>query len=441
MNSNSSLPIPAILCASPVYWQDLDSVATAAEEVKTSVNELASGAGVTISFHLVYGEEGFASALAAARGAGLLLLLPMSGGIQPQLRTLANEASCVALANTYLETLLPEDLSHCFMHRNAHPACTDFYAARRLAHKPTMWVDSRRCLDSILRGWHASCRLRSARILKIGETEPWVINSCRDPGVFAEKLGTTILPIEREELYDQIQKVSPSQAEQAAMDWAGNARELVDIGREDIVKASRVTVAMKNLLEIHEADGLSMACFAMIGDIDTTSCLALASLNESAASIGACEGDLDSAATLFLMKNLGADFVWIANPILHPGAHLELAHCTAPRCACAEKLPYRLMRHHESGRGVAPEVALPPDQTVTLARIGDSLSKISLFLGRTHHIAKQPTCHTQIRVDVGDTRIVRDNLLGTHLVMSFGDWSDALRAAAHFLALEVVPAA
>jgi L-fucose isomerase-like protein len=48
-----------------------------------------------------------------------------------------------------------------------------------------------------------------------------------------------------------------------------------------------------------------MACFAMIGDIDTTSCLALSALNDSATEIGACEGDLDAGLTLYLLKAMG----------------------------------------------------------------------------------------------------------------------------------------
>ena len=282
-----------------------------------------------------------------------------------------------------------------------------------------------------------------ATFLKIGESESWVINSCRDPARFLEKWGTRVIALEREALYEAMNPATDQAMEdrvqELARDWVARATALVDVAPDDVEDACRVAAAMEQLLEKYQADALAMACFGMIQEVDTTSCLALSCLNDSGRAIGACEGDLDAAATLFLLRAMGADFVWIGNPILHPGGFLDLVHCTAPRCARNETLPYRLLRHHESGRGVAPEVALPVDQDVTLARIGHDLNRLFVYQGTTRRVEKMPTCHTQIRVEVGDTRTIVNHLLGTHLVLSYGPWQGALCQAARFLDLEVVP--
>jgi L-fucose isomerase-like protein len=176
-----------------------------------------------------------------------------------------------------------------------------------------------------------------------------------------------------------------------------------------------------------------MACFAMIGELDTTSCLALSALNDSTSSIGACEGDLDAALTLYLLKALGADFVWIANPIIHADNAVDLAHCTAPTCACQRDLSFRLMRHHESGRGVSPEVDLPDAQTASAVRLSVNAQALCCHVGLTERQAKLPACHTQVRLHIESSQRLIDSLLGTHLVLSYGDYGMSLAFAADFL--------
>lgn len=435
---HATFPVEVLCLASPIYWNNQAHLETSFERIKALLDACAAESSSTLDIRLIQAE---AEVPGPSEGAPqpLRILLPMSGGVQPWLLRAASSGAPLALLNAYLPDILEASDAHALMHRNAHPSCTDFYAHCRLRQRDCVWLDSRTALTELLRGWVGAQRLRHARLLKIGETEPWVINSCRDPARFAERWGTEIVPLERSALYAAMEQAPAAAIDRWSANWIGSAQGLAEVGSGDVREACRVVAGMEELLQAQNADGLSIACFAMIGDADTTSCLALSTLNDSANAIGACEGDLDAAVTLFLLRAMGADFVWIGNPIFHPGTMMELAHCTAPRCACGHALPYRLMRHHESGRGVAPEVSLPADEVVTLVRIGDNLTKLALHGGRTRCIGKLPTCHTQIQIEVDDTQRIRDHLLGTHLIMSYGDWRPALRHAARFLGLEIWP--
>lgn len=430
----SAAPLHVVAVASPVYWPD----PSALQETFAAVSAyLEAQAGAPLRFHLIADpQQPFdVEPLRGATG----VIVPLSGGVQPALIPLREAFAHAAILNAYLPGVLPDGLSGKLMHRNAHPASTDFFAHCRLGGHPVAWLSSAGEFTAYARA-HAACEaLRHARFLQIGQTEPWVINSCRDPRRFAEVLGCEVLPHPAEELYEAYRAVAADDPEVVALaeDWWAPAREHVDAQYADAIKACRVAVAMKQLLAKHEADALAMACFAMIGELDTTSCLALATLNAAARTIGACEGDLDAMVTLYLLKHLGCDFVWIANPIIHPENFVDLAHCTAPRCACGEVLSYRLQRHHESGRGVAPEVKLPGDREVTLARIGANLTELCVHPGTTESVPKQPTCHTQIRVHIPSTEAFLDNLAGTHVVMTYGDWRRELAFCAEFLGLKL----
>lgn len=426
--------LSVVALASTVYWPDADELRRCFEQIAA---HLASACPAPLDIRLIHGAP--TDELLAGFDGLTAVLLPLSGGVQPTLVNLSARLRHAALANAYLPGFLPAELGSLLLHRNAHPACTDFFAHARLAGRPARWLDSTEALHAYARAHSAVAALRSARILCIGPTEPWVINSTRDPARFRAALGCEIIPLPAEALYGEFARVSDDDPDSVALaeGWWSAARQHLDTGLNDARKAARVAVAMKRLLATHQADALAMACFAMIGALDTTSCLALSTLNDSARAIGACEGDLDAAVTLYLLKKLGADFVWIANPIIHAADCVDLAHCTAPRRACGEKLPYRLMRHHESGRGISPEVRLPGGREVTLARIGANLTELCVHPGRTEGIAKQPTCHTQIRVHVPSSRRFLETLNGTHVVMSYGDLGAELSVCAELLGLRL----
>lgn len=422
--------------ASPVYWPEAAQAEAVCAALRT---QLEADAPAPLEMRLVMDPAALRALAVELRGRPAVLL-PLSGAVQPWMVELAEELAQVALANAYLPGFLEPEFCAQLLERNAHPACTDFYAHRRRHGRPAIWLGTRGELHRLARANQAVGRLRAARILKIGETEPWVINSTREPARFRAALGCEIQPLAADVLYGEFARVADADAAPVAREWMRRARALDGPAPADVLRAAKVLVAMRRLLAAHRADALSMACFALIGALDTTSCLALSALNDSADAIGACEGDLDAAVTLFLLKALGADFVWIANPIIHNANFIDLAHCTAPRCACGTNLNYRLLRHHESGRGVAPEVSLPVDRSVTLARIGADLTELCVHPGRVLRVAKQPTCHTQVRVRIPSSRGFRESLNGTHVVLSYGDHHAALALCADLLGLRLTGA-
>lgn len=434
---HQTFPLDVILFTGEAYWPDAEAARSFMRKVESSLHAAAANAGVTLRV-----THGSPETLALVPPEGeLAVLLPLSGGTQPRMIAAAQQFKRVAILNGYLpESGFPPEVSHTIMHRNGHPACTDTFAWLQIRRRNPFWLFDLEGLVCLARAFQAVRRLQRARLLKVGETEPWVINSERDPDIFQRRLGTEILPIKREALYAIYDKVDEAGVAALADQWRRRARMLEGLAPADLRKAARVIRAMEILLEKYRADGLSMACFSMIGDIDTTSCLALSHLNETARYIGACEGDLEAGVSQLLLKALGADFVWIGNPIIHADNTVDLVHCTAPTCACGSRLNFSLKRHHESGRGVAPEVALPTDKPVTLVRVGGGLERMNLISGHAASVgAHLPACHTQLKVVMSNmtSEDLLKQLLGTHLVLTYGDFSRELNVAADLLGLRL----
>lgn len=419
------MTIQTIAFASSVYWPDMADAQQIAGQVSDNLKGISSATLISTEEEL--------KALESLPNKGAAVFIPLSGGIQPLMMESAKRFSHIGLYNAYLED---SDEGRKLMQLNAHPSCTDFYSWARMGGRRISWLSSDNDVLAYTNAWNACEKLTSAKILKLGETEPWVINSERDPAQYKEKLGITVIPISSPRLYERIKEIAPDTVRETAAKWLNGAASS-DINEATVQDACRVHAAVQDLINEHDASGASLACFTMATELGITGCLALSMLNADLNRIGACEGDLEAAISLMLLKYLGNDFVWVANPIIRSNEVVDLVHCTAPTGACGAELRYRLLCHHETGLGAATEVALPGSEDITMLRIGNKLSEMVWHTGTTERIEKLPSCHTQIRVHLNSKTDVVSTLMGTHLIQAFGDWSRELKLCAEFLNLGV----
>jgi L-fucose isomerase-like protein len=169
-----------------------------------------------------------------------------------------------------------------------------------------------------------------------------------------------------------------------------------------------------------------IACFSLLKELGTTSCLALSTLNDSVNFIGGCEGDLDSGITLLLMKALSGKPGWMSNPVVCSEDSLQLSHCSAPVNISGYKGTYVLRNHHESHTGVSPEVQLPLGDTVTMCRLGDDMKSMNAFTARTLPGEKLPVCRTQVYINGMSMENYLQKTLGCHIIMTYGDYTKGL---------------
>lgn len=91
---------------------------------------------------------------------------------------------------------------------------------------------------------------------------------------------------------------------------------------------------------------MTISCFKILEQIDTTGCLALSLLNDEGI-IAGCEGDLQSVFTLLAVKTLTGKGGFMANPsmITSRTNELVLAHCTV---GLKQTERYVIRNHFES---------------------------------------------------------------------------------------------
>src|SRR5574344_2265605 len=194
-----------------------------------------------------------------------------------------------------------------------------------------------------------------------------------------------------------------------------------DFDPNELQKAYDLYLALREIVEKHDLEGLTIRCFDLFGILHTTACLGLSLLNEEGI-IASCEGDVPAMISMFLANKLLKKHGFQANPsyILQESNEFVIAHCTLPLDMCNS---YKLDTHFESNTGVAikGEMQVGP---VTVFRVSADLKQYIILEGEIEQNLNQTDlCRTQIKIKLNSPDNVRyflKNPIGNHHIITYG---------------------
>lgn len=419
-----------ILCcfAARRYWTDKKELENAFKLIveKTS--------GFCDEAYLV--DDGFDLSALKDNESNILIALPLSGAVQPNIIKAAGSFGSVLLLAGYVKDTFDNGVSQKMLVNNAAPAVMDVYAVLKREGAKVHLCTS---LDGLVKRVNAALtveKLKTARLLAIGQTEPWVISSVRDWSSVKERFGIDVVNVDQSELAELYQELKADGAESGA-EWYEGAESTVEPTRADVSDATVFQAALIKLLEKYNANGAALACFNLL-KTGTTSCLGVSYANTYTDYVVSCEGDMDSAITMLIMKLLSGDNVWMANPNIQNDGTVNFVHCTAPVVINGEKRKYILRNHHESGIGVSTQVELPENVNMTACRISNNVSQITIQGCVGIPTEYEPSCRTQLRVRFEDFDKYIRTALGCHQIFVFDDIKEELSYVADALGLEIL---
>jgi L-fucose isomerase-like protein len=272
------------------------------------------------------------------------------------------------------------------------------------------------------------CRaLLGSRIGMVGSPSDWLVASSPAIEVVRRVWGPTVVPIPLASILSAPDEETASRGEAMARDFRAGAEALVEAVESDLPAAGRVYAMLRRAVDAERLDAVTVRCFDLVVQKQTTGCLALAQLTDEGIVAG-CEGDLVATVAMLWLYRLCGTIPWMANPsrIDPDRGTIILAHCTVPRSVCGS---YRLRSHFESGLGVGVQGTMPTGP-VTLVRIGGArmerlLAVDGILLCNTDH---PDLCRTQVEIETG--RDVLQGLLahplGNQMVVVSGHHATAL---------------
>ncbi|MBO2523665.1 MAG: fucose isomerase [Bacteroidetes bacterium] len=250
-------------------------------------------------------------------------------------------------------------------------------------------------INDIVETRHSTSLLSGVRIGVFGQPSDWLIASGVDYEYIKERYGIETVFIDLQRLVDEV-----------------GASE-----KSDMLAADKTYAAIKKICQDERLDAMTIRCFDIVKACNTTSCLALAKLNDEGIVAG-CEGDMQTLMTMILAKKLCNEPAFMANPSILTDKTSMFAHCTVPLSMCYKTT---MRTHFESGIGVAVQGDMPPGDYTILKWGGRRLDKF--FVTEAKAIKNEYSnhfCRTQITFDVNLKPYLLNHPIGNHHVIIKG---------------------
>ena len=277
-------------------------------------------------------------------------------------------------------------------------------------------------ISTLVETWHAASL--QGRIGLFGPPSDWLIASGVDRDYLCQHYGIETIDIDLQRVIDGIKAVPQSEAEKVAQSMVNRAKAVKEPSDADMMEAAKAYLAIRKICQEEHLDAMTIRCFDIVKACGTTSCLALALLNDEGIVAG-CEGDMQTLLSMFLAKRLCGEVAFMANPSQLTDKSSMLAHCTIPLTMCDETV---VRTHFESGIGVAIQGLLPLTDYTLFKWGGPQLDRYYVTEAKAIETPySNHFCRTQITLNVNLKPYLLQHSIGNHHVIIRGRHADEIR--------------
>ena len=266
--------------------------------------------------------------------------------------------------------------------------------------------------------------LSGVRIGVFGQPSDWLIASGVDYDYLREYYGIDSVFIDLQRLIDGIKVFNDAEAEKVAQNLVKRSKSVKEPSVADMLAAAKTYLAIKKICREERLDAMTIRCFDIVKACNTTSCLALAMLNDEGIVAG-CEGDMQTLMTMLLAKKLCNEPAFMANPSILTDKTSMFAHCTVPLSMCENTI---VRSHFESGLGVAVQGDMPLADYTIIKWGGRRLDKMFVVEAKAiENPYSDHFCRTQITFDINLKPYLLYKSIGNHHVIIRGRHADDVR--------------
>lgn len=276
-------------------------------------------------------------------------------------------------------------------------------------------------IHTLHNNFRAQRSLFGKRIGVIGTPSSWLVASNVDYLLAKRRWGVEYTDIPLERVYEYFKQITEEEVGASCAAVASQALACREATPEDLIKAMRLYRAIRKVCEEEKLDALTLSCFKLIEQLDTTGCLALSLLNDDGIMAG-CEGDLQAIFTLLAIQSLTGKEGFMANPstVNTRTNELILAHCTV---GLKQAERYIIRNHFETEKGIGIQGLLPTGDVTIVKCGGECLDDYYLSTGtlseNTNYINM---CRTQVRIRMNTpAEYFLKNPLGNHHILIQGN--------------------
>lgn len=297
--------------------------------------------------------------------------------------------------------------------------------------------------EEYLRALRVKKFLRESRFIYIGEIPSFSApNGPWDFELIERRLGVRVRHIETNEFYRVFDQLDEKAVGEELRRWNADFKEVLEPTEEDLLKAARVYLALKELCEREDANGVTINCGRFTEERPIVPCLAFARLIDEGI-MCACEGDITAMISALMLHGATGNPVMMGNFGSRPGAfgakegEVTIEHDVLPLSMASDKFTVR--DYHGRRFGVTGFAPMKGGTPVTLLNVNSSLNEMSVIEGRIKGNEDGIHCRVIVHIEVeGDVGRVPEVMVGSqHVSMTFGHWLKTFKEVGRALGFEV----
>ncbi len=256
-------------------------------------------------------------------------------------------------------------------------------------------------------------------------------------------LGITVKPVLFDEYAEGFHSVAINQEAKDFINGISNkASDINKVSREAMENATRAYFALRQLLEEHQANAVTMNCLRR-GMLKP--CIGFSMLNSQLIP-AICENDMNAAYGQMLVQAVCGQPGFQHNPAFNTEENRYYAsHCTCPtklQGPDGEDMSYRLTRFLHTNEGsCAIQVFWKPDDPVTMVHYYSGKEpKLDVYSGKVFKSHQELVgCATNVEISITD-REEASSVQGHHNMLLLGDLSKVFRDFAQLHKIQLVKA-
>ena len=295
--------------------------------------------------------------------------------------------------------------------------------------------------EDLLRGLRARKYLSESRFLYIGEIPSFSApDGPYDFQMVEERLGVRVRHIETNEFFRHFDALPEDAVARELGNWGEQFAE-VEPSRESMLDATRVYLALCELCEREDANGVTINCGRFTEERPVVPCLAFDRLIDEGI-MCACEGDITAMLASLMLHAVSEQPVLMGNFGYRAGMfeagsrEVTIEHDLIPLSMASR--PYTVRDYHTREFGVTAYADIR-QEPMTLLNMDSSLDRVVCVEGEVKRSEDGGHCRIIIHMDVdGDLARLPQVLVGSqHMSLAFGHWLGAVEEAADLLGMQL----
>ena len=294
-------------------------------------------------------------------------------------------------------------------------------------------------MENLIKIKETKDKLANSRLGLIGEPSDWLIDSHIDKQAVQDRWGLEVIEIPIQEVLDEYHNIHEERAQNLINEFTDKATSIEEPSENDLMKAAKVYFALKNIVNRYDLNSLTIRCFDLVTELETTGCLALSLLNNEGIVAG-CEGDIPATVSMMITYYLTGNIPFMANPVSLniKNNKVKFAHCTV---ATKSVNNYIIRSHFETGIGVGIQGEIKKGNITVFKLGGKKLDHIAFQNAQLiNNLNSEFACRTQVLLDFDgdDISYFLKNPIGNHHILVEGNHYEILNQFVESLEFDTI---